>query len=81
MDLSGLSQGGSAVSLSINGQMVRLSNTGFPGVNFNSFNGPLYIGGHPSLATIGVSGIISTVFMHVFIVDTSEAATQFEVYE
>lgn len=55
VELVGLNQGGSSLSLLINGQVVQLSSSTFPGVSFNNFNGPLYIGGHPSLATVGVS--------------------------
>ena len=51
----GLSLGGIQLSLSINGEAVSISNSGFLAINFRNFNGPLYIGGHPSLATVGVS--------------------------
>lgn len=56
VELVGLNQGGTNLSLLINGQGVQLSSSRFPGVSFNNLNGPLYIGGHPSLATVRVSG-------------------------
>ena len=43
------------MSVSINGDSVQISSQDFPAINFENFNGPLYVGGHPSLSTIGVS--------------------------
>lgn len=53
--LQGLGEGGTDISLSIDGEQVQISNSEFPALSFGNFNGPLYIGGHPSLLTIGVS--------------------------
>ena len=43
------------MSVSIDGVSVQISSQDFPAINFENFNGPLYVGGHPSLSTIGVS--------------------------
>ena len=57
------------LSLSVDDEAVSISNSQFPPINFNNFNGPLYIGGHPSLETLGVSILILIISrcVHVFI--------------
>ena len=57
------------LSLSVDDEAVSISNSQFPLIHFNNFNGPLYIGGHPSLETLGVSILILIISrcIHVFI--------------
>ena len=55
VEFIGLGLGGTQMSVLINGESVQISNSEFPAINFDNFNGPLYVGGHPSISTIGVS--------------------------
>ena len=52
--LEQLSQGQDAFSVSVNGIPVSFNATDYSRVNFDLFNGPLYIGGHPTLSAIQV---------------------------
>ena len=52
--LRNLTLGNQGVVLEINNDQVLLISGEFAGINFDIFDGPLYIGGHPFLNTIQV---------------------------
>lgn len=52
--LRNLTLGNQGVVLEINNDQVLLISREFAGINFDIFDGPLYIGGHPFLNTIQV---------------------------
>lgn len=58
VDLIGLGIGSLGFLLSVDNEMVPYRSDDFVGIDFNIFNGPLYIGGHPSLSTIQVSWLL-----------------------
>lgn len=55
VEFIGLGGGGSRFTLSVDDITVPHTPASFPGINFNVFSGPLYVGGHPSLSEIQVS--------------------------
>ena len=66
IEILGLGVGGTQLSLSINGEAVSISNLRFPAIIFSNFNGPLYIGGHPSLPSIRVSNLANKCLKQVW---------------
>jgi len=69
--LRNLSSGSQAVRLEINNQPVLLIPGEFAGINFDIFDGPLYVGGHPSLDVIQVyikgydDGVTDILYIHL----------------
>ena len=62
--------GSQGVRLEINNQPVLLTLGEFAGINFDVFNGPLYVGGHPSLDMIqvyiiGCNGVTDIMYIHI----------------
>ena len=68
--LRNLSSGSQAVQLEVNNQTVLLIPGEFAGINFDVFDGPLYVGGHPSLDMIqvyiiGCDGVTDIMYIHI----------------
>ena len=55
VELMDLGMGSLGFQIIVSNQTVPYSSTDFTGVDFTNFDGPLYIGGHPSFSTIPVS--------------------------
>ena len=51
--LRNLGQGSSMLQIMVNGEMANHTGS-FEGINFEVFDGPLFIGGHPSTSSIQV---------------------------
>ena len=57
--LRNLSHGSDGLQVDINGQPApSMMTSEFSGVDFGIFDGPLYIGGHPNVSAILVSGTV-----------------------
>ncbi len=55
VQLNGLGEGSEGFNIVVNDTEMTHTSPDFTGVNFDSYTGPLYIGGHPNLALIEVN--------------------------